>query len=45
MNQKMNEAIVRAILENSSREDAIVAIAKAITIRDEKIKNAGVAQR
>ena len=41
MTQKMNEAFVKAILENSSREDAIVAIAKAITSRDEKIKNNG----
>lgn len=38
MTQKMNEAFVKAILENLSREDAIVAIAKAITARDEKIK-------
>jgi hypothetical protein len=41
MTQQLNEAFVRAILENSSREDAIVAIAKAITNRDEKIKNNG----
>ena len=39
MTQKLNEAFVKAILENSSHEDAIVAIAKAITNRDEKIKN------
>jgi hypothetical protein len=39
MTQKMNEAFVKALLENLSREDAIVEIAKAITSRDEKIKN------
>ena len=36
--QKMNEAFVKAILENNSREDAIIALAKAITNRDEIIK-------
>ncbi len=41
MTQKMNEAFVKAILENLSREEAIVEIAKAITNRDQKIKNNG----
>jgi hypothetical protein len=35
--QKLNERMVGEYIENLSKEDAIIAIAKAITCRDEKI--------
>ena len=35
---KMNEAFVKMILENMSKEDAIVKIAEAITNRDAIIR-------
>lgn len=35
---KMNEAFVKMILENMSKEDAIVKIAEAITNRDTIIR-------
>lgn len=34
---KLNENVIRAILENESREEAIKQIAKAMTYRDQKI--------
>jgi hypothetical protein len=37
MSQKMNETMVAQLLENLSKEEAIIAIAEAITNRDELI--------
>jgi hypothetical protein len=37
MTQKMNETMVAELLENLSKEEAIIAIANAITNRDKKI--------
>lgn len=41
MTQKMNEAMVKALLDNLSREDAIQRIAEALTNRDKLIAKKG----